>query len=492
MRKNLLSKTLVMGIIFLFVGVNVVPSTENIVKDLCNNKKILNIDDSSGELLLRGETAYAYCAYDPSGQLNEGFVYFDLEDPGTIANINNISNPGLLSGGTWACNEKFLVCDPIIGYLWKINPINGDVVFIGGGGVGLNGLTYDATLFYPVLYGCSSNELYKIDQYSGEQTYIGSFSNGPVNMIGLACNIEGVLYGWDTGSDNLWIIDKETADCELVGSLGIDLNYAQDGHFDFESDILFLAAYTTKGQLYYCDEDTGECYLIGDFQGGAELTAFVIPFICFNIPPSAPIIIGYENGTLFLYSNDPNDDDVKYFIDWDDGTVTETGWYSSGQIVEISHELPEPGVYYIRAKAMDICGFESPWSVYMIVIGNQPPEAPTIDGPTSGKPGIEYEYTFNSTDLNEDPVMYIIEWGDNTTEWTEYSDSGEKIILTHSWSEQKTYTIKAKAKDITELESEWSYLEVTMPRNKVASNNLLQWFLERFPLLEKIFLSLNI
>ena len=475
MRNDCCKKTLVVGIIVLFIGMSVVSSTGNIVEDVPDYHNHLESVDISGELLLRDETAYAYCAYDPSGQLNEGFVYFDLEDPGTIANINNISNPGLLSGGTWACNEKFLVCDPIIGYLWEINPFNGDVLFIGGGGVGLNGLTYDATLFYPVLYGCSSNELYKIDQYSGEQTYIGSFSSGPVNMIGLACNIYGVLYGWDTGTDNLWIIDKETADCELVGSLGIDLNYTTDGHFRFESGDLFLAAYTTKGQLYYCDPETGECTLIGDFQGGAQLTAFVIPFTCFNNTPSAPIIIGYENGTLFLYSNDPNDDDVKYFIDWDDGTVTETDWYPSGQIVEISHEFPEPGIYHIRAKAEDIYGFESPWSVYIIVIGNQPPDTPEIEGPTSGKVGVEYEYNFSLSDPNEDKMHLRVDWENGTPgKWDGPYDSGTIVKLNHTWSKKGTYSIRAQTQDSSGLLSDWGTLTVTMPRNRLY-NRIYSW-----------------
>ena len=67
---------------------------------------------------------------------------------------------------------------------------------------------------------------------------------------------------------------------------------------------------------------------------------------------------------------------------------------------------------------------------------NNPPEAPLIDGPPSGKVDVEYEYTFNATDPEGDPVMYFIDWGDNDTEWTEFSDSGEEITLKHSWIEE--------------------------------------------------------
>jgi hypothetical protein len=117
------------------------------------------------------------------------------------------------------------------------------------------------------------------------------------------------------------------------------------------------------------------------------------------------------------------------------------------------------------------------------VLDNSPPDRPEIDGPLKGKPGIEYEYTFNSTDLNEDPVMYIVEWGDGFTEWTEYCDSGEEIPLRHTWNEKGNYTIKAKAIDINGAESGWTYFVIEIPRARATS---YLWFLKCFPLLERL------
>ena len=117
---------------------------------------------------------------------------------------------------------------------------------------------------------------------------------------------------------------------------------------------------------------------------------------------------------------------------------------------------------------------------------NDPPDAPTITGPTSGKPNTEYDFTFNATDPNDDAVMYVIDWGDNNTEWTEYSDSGEEVMLKHNWSEKGDYTVKAKAIDIYDAESNWSVFEVEIPRTKTTFVSLLHWFLERFPLLERL------
>jgi len=107
--------------------------------------------------------------------------------------------------------------------------------------------------------------------------------------------------------------------------------------------------------------------------------------------------------------------------------------------------------------------------VYRYNLVNDPPTKPTIAGPTNGKPDIEYEFIFNSTDPNDDSIMYLIEWGDDTTEWTEYGDSGEEFTLKHIWNKEGNYIIKAKAIDIDNAESNWSEFKLNIPRNKAIS-----------------------
>jgi hypothetical protein len=84
------------------------------------------------------------------------------------------------------------------------------------------------------------------------------------------------MYGWDLG-DKLWNIDIETGEAYEVGSLGIDLNYAQDGGLDWDTGILWLTAYTVSpnygSYLYYWDWDAEECVLIGQFEGNSQITA---------------------------------------------------------------------------------------------------------------------------------------------------------------------------------------------------------------------------
>ncbi|EMR75049.1 hypothetical protein MBGDF03_00089 [Thermoplasmatales archaeon SCGC AB-540-F20] len=113
---------------------------------------------------------------------------------------------------------------------------------------------------------------------------------------------------------------------------------------------------------------------------------------------------------------------------------------------------------------------------------NQSPYTPEIDGLTSGKAGTEYEYTFVTTDPEDDDVYYCIDWDDGTPEvWIGPYESGMDATATHTWSSKGTYIIKAKANDTYGDESEWDYLEVTMPRNRLLANTLFMRLLERFP-----------
>lgn len=203
-----------------------------------------------------------------------------------------------------------------------------------------------------------------------------------------------------------------------------------------------------------------------------------------NNPPSVPIIYK-DNGSFFIYSIDPEGNNVKYFIDWDDGTIEETDWNLSGQIVEISHTWSEPGVYHIRAKAVDLYGAESDWSEPLIVTNPNPPNPPVIDGPLRGKAGTSYTYTFNLTDPDGDDIAELtVKWGDGPDEIIKGPFvSGSSVSANHSWNSQTTYTIKAKAKDIYGVEGNWSEFKVEILRSRATFNSLFYWVFEQFLIL---------
>ena len=203
-----------------------------------------------------------------------------------------------------------------------------------------------------------------------------------------------------------------------------------------------------------------------------------------NHPPNKPIIFE-EDETLYVYTTDLDDDDVKYIIDWGDGTSTETGYYPSGENVEISHEWTEPGIYYIRAKALDTYGAESVWSdPYEVVIENSPPDTPVIDGPNKGKPGMEYTYRIVTEDNEGDEVYYYIDWDDGSVdEWIGPYKSGIEVTVNHTWDEKDTYIIKVKAKDKYNEESGFAEFEVEIPRFRNTKTLFIEFFekiIERF------------
>ncbi len=120
-------------------------------------------------------------------------------------------------------------------------------------------------------------------------------------------------------------------------------------------------------------------------------------------------------------------------------------------------------------------------------IDNQSPDAPSIDGPTKGKFGENYNYTFNSIDSDNHDIKFYVEWGDGS-EWTDFISSGENLTIGHIWNKANSYTIRVKAEDIYGAESEWSIYKVSMSKIKIY-NPILQLILSifhRFPFFEKI------
>jgi hypothetical protein len=118
---------------------------------------------------------------------------------------------------------------------------------------------------------------------------------------------------------------------------------------------------------------------------------------------------------------------------------------------------------------------------------NHLPNTPMITGPTSGKVGVTYIFWAVANDSDNDKISYLFDWGDGTTSgWTEFYPSGTEASVTHSWGEKGTYSVRVIAKDVYNDESNWSELEIFIPRNRASSYLWYHWFLERFPILERL------
>lgn len=132
-------------------------------------------------------------------------------------------------------------------------------------------------------------------------------------------------------------------------------------------------------------------------------------------------------------------------------------------------------------------------SVYIFKRPNQPPNKPSITGPNSGKPGEELCWTFHSSDPDGDDINYFIDWGDGTFNTTECVESCTPLTVCHTFSERLTYIIKVRAGECNPdgSVSEWSYLEVTIPRprNRLSFSHNLLTFFQYFQRLQRLMQS---
>lgn len=119
---------------------------------------------------------------------------------------------------------------------------------------------------------------------------------------------------------------------------------------------------------------------------------------------------------------------------------------------------------------------------------SEPPYKPAKpEGASQVEPGKEYYYTSRSDDPDRDVIYYLFDWGDGTdSDWQGPYNSGDECNLPHSWTKKGSYEIKVKAKDMHDLESDWSDpLQITMSKNKPIKIFFIHC-LNKFPILLKI------
>ena len=145
-----------------------------------------------------------------------------------------------------------------------------------------------------------------------------------------------------------------------------------------------------------------------------------------------------------------------------------------------THSYQTFGEYELILTVMDAKDLTASNTTTVIISTNIAPEKPEITGSIEGKAGEEYNYTCNAIDANGNDVYYKWDWGDGQiTDWIGPYQSATPITFSHAWEEKGDYEIRVKAKDIYDLESDWSDpLTVTMPKSK--ENNM---FFDIFSLL---------
>jgi len=186
--------------------------------------------------------------------------------------------------------------------------------------------------------------------------------------------------------------------------------------------------------------------------------------------------IGIMNEPVqFTGSADGGYPPYSYYWDFGDGETSEEQ--------NPSYEYTSAGNYTVTLTVTDDNDTTAVDATYAVIReSNDPPGTPLIEGETHGYYGESYDYTFIATDPDGDDVWYFIEWGDgDTEEWIGPYSSSEEIARSHTWDDEGTYIIRAKARDIFDAESDWGTLEVTMPVNQQSTHPWFTWFFDQFP-----------
>lgn len=114
---------------------------------------------------------------------------------------------------------------------------------------------------------------------------------------------------------------------------------------------------------------------------------------------------------------------------------------------------------------------------------NNYPDVPSQPiGPSEGKPGIKYTFKTNTTEPDGDQVWYLWDWNDgNYSSWLGPYDSNVTCEASYIWENKDNYSIRVKAKDVYDIESNWSEpLYFSTPKMK-ETNTLFLEFLNNYP-----------
>ncbi len=346
---------------------------------------------------------YGYNAYDPSATpFAQGPVKFLLEHPESITPMAATSSTSFICAGAWVNDtlghnnwyaaEYYAPPTYNHGHLYKINTTTGVMTSMGPLGVGVNGMTYDMTT--NTTYGLVSNstgvnvwdtKLYTINLATGAATEYADLGVEMGLPINLACSPGGLLYTVDLVTQRLYVIDPlssmtGTPQVTFVETLPTGAwNYAQDAEFNYSTGKLFLAAYTSSGNLFKYSPTGLNMSLVNGFAHGIEMCGFAIPFV--NEPVSVDLALKWINYPMSgnLTAHEPIGvavrnlgatavDNFDLHYKFNNGAVVTENWgfYTANYALQPGEEMTyafqtdldmsAPGMYIVQAWISGVTG----------------------------------------------------------------------------------------------------------------------------------------
>ena len=332
MKNILLKRGLVCGIAILFLGLCITSSTG------------VNVEQTSEQMSRDGELAW---------------WKFDEGSGSTAGDSSGHGYDGTVVGATWTAGG--------LNFDGNDDYVDFDAHALA---LGMN-KTDDITVIVRFKSSGGSGMLYSMSHTNPERAYFDMQidGDGKVGVItgDVTCTFE--LFTTGSYNDGDWHVLK----CEFLGdTTNPTMNMYIDGDLD---------ATTTEWLCPMIDEDfitvkvgrnsnTEIDYLDGEIDdvkyyknSGPQ-----------GDPPEAPSIDGPQNGnvgdslTYTFNAVDPDGDDLRFIIDWDDGDTDTTVYVGSGTDKTVSHSWSSAKTYLIEAYAEDDNGMKGPTTTFSVTI----------------------------------------------------------------------------------------------------------------------------
>ncbi len=250
-----------------------------------------------------------------------------------------------------------------------------------------------------------------------------------------------------------------------------------------------------------CDEWMSSLVPITDFgfwfpNGSVEDRELIKSEILKHGPVTSCIAVTQELWDWGFSNHDENDffeDEVE--LDYTDHLIMLVGWKDDGSIDNGGYwicknswgqDFGYDGFFNLEYGALNVDAGDE--LTYITWVEYDPsdfdwggflekPSKPVIEGPSSGKPQVEYSFTIVAADPQGEDISYLIDWGDDSdSSWLGPYESEQTITVTHTWEQKGDFTIRVKARDESGFESVWSdSLPVAMPRCSLKWRFFLLW-----------------
>ncbi|MCC6865507.1 MAG: hypothetical protein IT280_05040, partial [Ignavibacteria bacterium] len=205
-----------------------------------------------------GKRYFSQISSSPTFQFGKAFT-----ESCTITNIGaafTITFPGglMYRNGivyTWNQSSPF--------QLWSIDTVTGTHTLVfnmtGVPSANFTGMCWDGTTVYGLSTSVTNSQIFTINMTTGVCTPIGTpqaSCAGGITLLGRT-GANYSLFALDIVADNLYKFNKTTGVATLVGPLGQNINFGQDGSVDNSDNTFYGMVYTTAPELRKVDTATG-------------------------------------------------------------------------------------------------------------------------------------------------------------------------------------------------------------------------------------------